>query len=78
MCSLGTRVYRLECILEWVLLVAGMLVEVVVVCMSVVVAVVRVLRNRCRTYFPPLLDNHNYYKMACPKHIHIAINKIIG
>ena len=41
MCLLGTHVYRLECIPEWVLLVAGMLVdmlvEVVVMCMSFVV-----------------------------------------
>ena len=66
MCLLGTRVYRLECIPEWVLLVAGMLVEVVVVCMFVVVSLSAggVLHSRCRTCFPLLFDDHNYYKMA--------------
>ena len=66
MCLQGTRVYRLECIPEWVPLVVDMLVEVVVVCKSAVVALSAggVLHSHCRTCFPLLLDNHNYYKMA--------------
>ena len=78
MCLLGTHVYRLECIPEWVLLVAGMLVdmlvEVVVVCMSFVVLFVGgVLRNYCRTCFPLLSYYHNYYRMAFLDSSHIAV-----